>query len=138
HALGQPAPDNGNEADARAVFASGDAVTSGLHRADPSRPWAASITVPVWRDGRVAYALSVELRPQRLSELLIGQQLPELWNARVYDNHQRLVARSGELGHASAHDLGTPIRPELAHALAQAQAGVGQVALAAHGQDQGR
>jgi len=123
HAPGATLPDNGNEADVRAVFASGDAVTSGLHRGDPSQPWLASITVPVWREGRVAYALTVDLRPQRLTELLAGQQLPERWNARIFDNHQRLVSRSGE----PERGIGTAIRPELAQALAHAD--LGQVRL---------
>ncbi|WP_036166467.1 response regulator [Massilia sp. 9096] len=130
HPLGAAPPDNGNEADVRAVFASGNAVTSGLHRASPGQPWLASITVPVWRDGRVAYALSVELRPQRLNALLAGQQLPESWNARIFDNHQRLVARSGP----AERGIGMPIRPELAQALAHAD--LGQVALL--GRDAGR
>jgi PAS domain S-box-containing protein len=123
HPLGAPVLDNGNEADVRAVFASGDAVTSGLHRSSPGQPWVASITVPVWREGRVAYALSVELRPQRMTELLAGQQLPERWNARIFDNHQRLVARSGE----PDRGIGAPIRPELAQALAHGD--LGHVAL---------
>jgi two-component system sensor histidine kinase/response regulator len=129
HALGEAVPDNGNEADVRAVFASGDAVTSGLHRAGPAQPWLASITVPVWREGRVAYALTVELRPQRLTELLAGQQLPERWNARIFDNHQRLVAHSGPV----ERGVGAPIRAELAQALAHGD--VGQVSL--HGREQG-
>jgi len=119
-AYGMPLPANLDDADVKRVFASGDAVTSGLRRGDAGQPWAISITVPVWRDGAVAYALSVELRPRRLAELLESQHLPEHWNAQVFDNHQRLVARGGDL----VRVMGTPMRPELAAALATKDSGV--------------
>jgi PAS domain S-box-containing protein len=123
HPYGARLPPSGNEADVRAVFASGDVVTSSLHREDPGLPWVVSITVPVWREGRVAYALSVELRPHRLSELLTGQQLPDNWNARVYDRRQRMVARSGEL----ERGIGTPMNAELARAAAHSDAGLAKL-----------
>ena len=110
---------SGNEADIRRVFATGEAVTSGLHRGNPAQPWVISIAVPVWREGQVAYALSVEQRPRRLAELLAGQQLPERWGAQVYDNHGRLVARSGE----PVQSIGTPIPAGLGAALARSPSG---------------
>nr|WP_229481861.1 PAS domain-containing protein [Massilia sp. JS1662] len=127
HALGSVLPARGNEADIRAVFASGDAFTSGLHRGDATQPWVISITVPVWREGKVAYAVTVELRPRRLQELLANQNLPPHWTALVFDNQRRLVAYRG---HAS-HDIGDPMRPELAAALARRPVGI--VELVAHG-----
>jgi PAS domain S-box-containing protein len=120
HAYGQLLAPAGNEADLRQVFASGDAVTSGLHRAGAAQGWVISIAVPVWRDGKVAYALSVELRPRRLAELLANQHLPERWNAQVFDNHRLMVARGGDL----MRTIGSPMRPELAAALDQRHAGV--------------
>ncbi|HEX8784935.1 MAG TPA: PAS domain-containing protein, partial [Telluria sp.] len=120
HPYGAPIPPNGNEDDVRAVFASGDEVTSGLHRGDPGQPWVISITLPVWRGGKVAYALTVELRPRRLTELLTTQQLPAHWNARVYDNHLRLVARSGELDRG----IGNVIHADLAQALTHTHDGL--------------
>jgi len=124
HSYGAQLPPNGNEGDVRAVFASGDVVNSSLRREDPGLPWAVSITVPVWRAGKVAYALSVELRPQRLSEMLVNQQLPDNWNARIYDGRLRLVARSGEL----ERGIGTPMHPELARAVAQGDSGMARLA----------
>jgi PAS domain S-box-containing protein len=126
HAFGAALPPSANQADLRAVFSSGDAVISGLHRDAPAQPWVISIAVPVWREGQVAYALSVELRPRRLGELLASQQLPEHWTARVFDQQHRLVARSGEL----LREIGSPMLPELAAALARSPAGL--VELASH------
>jgi len=129
HAFGSmpPADAHADAADVRQVFAGGDAVTSGLHRAAPAQPWVVSITVPVWNQGKVAYALSVELRPRRLNELLASQHLPAHWNAQVFDNRGRLVARGGDL----VSTTGTPMHPELAAALARRDAGT--VALSARG-----
>jgi PAS domain S-box-containing protein len=127
HAYGQLLAPAGNEADLRQVFASGDAVTSGLHRAGAAQGWVISIAVPVWRDGKVAYALSVELRPRRLAELLADQHLPERWNAQVFDNHRLMVARGGDL----MRTIGTPMRPELAAAVERRHTGV----VALSGQD---
>jgi PAS domain S-box-containing protein len=119
HAWGTALASSGNEADLRRVFASGDSVTSGLHRGSAAQPWVISIAVPVWREGKVAYALSVEQRPRRIAGLLAGQQLPERWDAQVYDNHGRLVARNGE----SVEGTGSPIPPELRAALARSPSG---------------
>ncbi|WP_229503778.1 PAS domain-containing protein [Massilia putida] len=127
HTFGSVLPARGNEADIRTVFNTGDTVTSGLHRGDATQPWVISIAVPVWRDGKVAYALTVELRPRRLQELLASQTLPPHWSALVFDNHRRLVAFRAHTEHA----IGDPMRPELARALAGAPVGI--VELVDHG-----
>jgi two-component system sensor histidine kinase/response regulator len=119
HPFGTALPSSGNETDVRRVFERGEAVTSGLHRGNGAQPWVISIAVPVWREGAVAYALSVEQRPRHIAELLAGQQLPERWDAQVYDNHGRLVARSGE----AVRGIGTAIPPELQAALARSPSG---------------
>jgi PAS domain S-box-containing protein len=127
HAVGSVLPARGNEADIRGVFATGDAVTSGLHRGDPTQPWVISITVPVWHEGKVVYALTVELRTRRLQELLANQNLPPHWSALVFDNHRRLVAVRGH----TEHEIGDAMRPELAKELARTP--VGLVELTGHG-----
>jgi two-component system, sensor histidine kinase and response regulator len=121
---GTPLAAQGNEAAIRRVFASGDALTSGLHRADARAPWLISIEVPVWRDGKVAYVLSVLQRPKRMAELLDQQNLPPHWFAAVYDDQQRLVARSIDQAGAA----GARMEPSLAAALAHAGRGVAALA----------
>jgi len=128
HAFGSPLPPPADgdtdadvtRADLRTVFAGGDAVVSGLRRAGSARPWGIAITVPVWAGDKIAYALTVELRPRRLAELLAAQQLPPHWNAHVYDRNGLLVARAGELVRA----IGAPMRRELAAALPGHDSGV--------------
>jgi len=106
----------------RRVFGGASAV-AGLQRAGPLQPWSVAIVVPVWRGGKVAYALSVEMPPRRLAELLAGQHLPGDWHAQVFDGSGLLVARGGDL----VRTVGTPMRPELAAALARRDIGVAAV-----------
>ena len=127
HAFGSVLAPRGNEDDIRTVFASGDAFTSGLHRGDATQPWVISITVPVWREGKVAYAVTVELRPRRLQELLANQTLPHGWSAIVFDNHRRLVAYRGH----TPHGIGDRMHPDLARAVGRNAVGI--VELTAHG-----
>jgi two-component system sensor histidine kinase/response regulator len=123
-----PAPPAMAGADAlRRVFDGGASVVAGLRRAGRLQPWSVVILVPVWRAGEVAYALAVEVRPRRLAGLLAGQHLPEHWHAEVFDGQGLLVARGGDL----ARTIGTPMRPELAAALASRDLGV--IALDARG-----
>jgi PAS domain S-box-containing protein len=125
HAWGSLLTASGNEDDVRRVFESGDVVTSGLHHGNATQPWVISIAVPVWREGKVAYALSVEQRPRRIAELLAGQQLPERWDAEVYDNHGRLVARSGNaMPGDPARSIGAPLPPAIGAAQANSPTGI--------------
>jgi PAS domain S-box-containing protein len=117
---GPTPPAHGNGAQIRRVFASGETVTSGLHRADPSQPFVFSISVPVWQDGKVAYALSVLLRPKRLGDLLAAQHLPENWVAELFDSQQLIVARNVDL----TRHIGERMRPALAARAASEKAGV--------------
>jgi PAS domain S-box-containing protein len=117
---GPTPPAHGNEAQIRRVFASGETITSGLHRADPSQPFVFSISVPVWQDGKVAYALSVLLRPKRLGDLLAAQHLPENWVAELFDSQRLIVARNVDL----TRHIGEHMRPALAARAAIDKAGV--------------
>jgi PAS domain S-box-containing protein len=111
---------DGNEADVKRVFATGDAVATGLRQADPGQPELMTILVPVWRHGQVVNALGVQLRPRQLADLLAEQHLPEQWVAEVYDHEQRSVARSADL---AAH-LGERMPAPLVTRLAQTDAGI--------------
>ena len=119
-AYGAPLPPLGNPDDIRRVFASGDTVASGLHEAEGDQPYALSVDVPVWIEGKVRYVLSVLLRPRRLAELLESQHLPDSWVAEIYDKRLLMVSRSSD---PSAH-VGSPMAPALAAELAKAERGI--------------
>jgi two-component system, sensor histidine kinase and response regulator len=118
--FGSPIKPDGTEPDVKRVFATGETVATGLRSQTPDEPLLMSIIVPVWRNGEVAYALSVQLRPKRIADLLAGQHLPADWVADVYDNEQRVVARSADL---TAH-LGAPMAAALARQLALSDTGI--------------
>ncbi|MBQ5941808.1 PAS domain-containing protein [Massilia sp. AB1] len=115
YSYGAPLPLLGNPDDIRRVFATGDSIASGLHRAEGDQPYALSVDVPVWIDGKVRYVLSVLLRPRRLTELLESQHLPDGWAAEIYDKRLLMVSRSSD---PSAH-VGAPMAPALAERLAR-------------------
>ncbi len=98
YTFGDPLPLAGNEEDLRQVAAGGNTVASGLQRMDAGRQFALAVNVPIWKDGKVRYVLSVHLRPRRLAELLDSQHLPPGWVAEIYDRRLRLVARSADGG----------------------------------------
>jgi PAS domain S-box-containing protein len=122
--FGSPIPPDCNEPEVKRVFADGEAVATGLRSPGLGQPQVISIIVPVWKNGKVAYALSVQLRPKRIAALLAEQHLPSQWIAEVFDNEQRMVARNADLtSHIGAH-----MPAELERQLARADAGIAPLA----------
>ncbi|HEX6634830.1 MAG TPA: sensor domain-containing diguanylate cyclase [Usitatibacter sp.] len=91
--LGQPLPMHGNPAQLREVFATGRPVTSGLYRGGVLGRPVMSVDVPVLRDGKVVYDLSVGELPGRFLAILKEQHLPEGWIGAVFDREGTIVAR---------------------------------------------
>ena len=78
----------------RRVFASGDAQVSNLFHGSSSRDALISIDVPVRLDGRVAYDLSLAIRPHTLHRVLLEQRLPADWSAALVDANGVLISRT--------------------------------------------
>jgi diguanylate cyclase (GGDEF)-like protein len=95
-APGEPLPMHGNPAQLRAVFESGQPVLSDLYTGGVLRRPVVSVDVPVFRDGRVVYALSIGALPERFGAVLSGQQLPAGWIGAVFDATGTVVARTQE------------------------------------------
>ena len=112
-------PPPANLGSIRKVLDRGDAVVSGLHAPGPGQPPVVSAEVPVWRDGKVMYVLSAQVRPRRIADLLAAQQLPEGWVAEVFDSGGLVVARN--IDHA--RHLGGRMNAVLAEALAHGPEG---------------
>jgi diguanylate cyclase (GGDEF)-like protein len=94
--LGQPLPMHGNPAQLREVFATGRPVVSGLYRGGVLGRPVMSVDVPVLRDGKVVYDLSVGELPGRFLAILKEQHLPEGWIGAVFDRDGIIVARTQE------------------------------------------
>ncbi|MFI5341855.1 MAG: PAS domain S-box protein [Candidatus Methylomirabilales bacterium] len=79
-----------------------------------------AVTVPVLREGKVRYALTMTLGPERLTQLLGRQQLPASWVAAINDRQRRVVTRS-VLGDTR---VGKPMVEWLAAATQASQSGI--------------
>ncbi len=79
-----------------------------------------AVTVPVLREGKVRYALTMTLGPERLTQLLGRQQIPASWVAAISDRQRRVVARSV----LADTRVGKPLVEWLAAATQASQSGV--------------
>jgi PAS domain S-box-containing protein len=93
---GQALPMRGNLDQLRKVFATGKRQLSSVYTGNVGHNQQLAIDLPVWRNGKVVYALAVIIRPERLGQLLRNQQLPPQVVAGIIDNHGMLVARNVE------------------------------------------
>jgi diguanylate cyclase (GGDEF)-like protein len=116
---GEPLPMHGNPAQLRAVFETGRPVVSDLYVGGVLGRPLMSVDVPVFRDGKVVYDLSIGDLPDRFLTILSEQQLPPGWIGAVFDTTGTIVARTQE------HDrfLGKKGAPELVERIGQATEG---------------
>ena len=94
--LGERLPAHGNPDQLLAVLASGRPVVSDLYVGGVMRRPVMSVDVPVLRDGRMVYVLSVGVLPERFRAILGGQKLPAGWIGAVLDRSGTIVARTQE------------------------------------------
>ncbi|MBJ6727370.1 sensor histidine kinase [Geomesophilobacter sediminis] len=92
--LGTPLPKRNNPEQVRQVFATAKPVVSNLFQGAVTKRLLISIDVPILRDGRVVYDLSMTFPAARLSALLARQKLPESWYASIIDRNQVVIART--------------------------------------------
>ena len=111
---------NPHAATIKKAFSTGEAQTSDLARSTPERPFLAAVDVPVRRDGEVAYVLSAQLAPNRMTRLITDLNLPTGWHAGVLDAQHRIVTRSRE----PDRWVGSKTNPLLSAALQQSGHGV--------------
>ncbi len=108
-AFGDSLPLHGNPAQLRRIFETGEPVVSDLYMGGVTRRALVGIDVPVRREGRVIYDLSMGFLPTRLGEILTRQGLPAGWVASIFDSHGTIVARTHDpatyVGHKGAAGL---------------------------------
>ena len=91
---GVPLPRRGTPESAEKVFATGKGVVSDLYAGALSKRLLVSIDVPVMRDGRVAYDLSMVIPAVRLGDILLRQRLPQGWIGGLLDTRGIIAART--------------------------------------------
>jgi diguanylate cyclase (GGDEF)-like protein len=94
---GEQLPRHGNPEQLRKVFETGRTVVSDVYVGGLLRRPLMSIDVPVFRDGKVVYDLSIGILPERFLRILSDQRLPPGWISAVFDSTGTIVARTHEM-----------------------------------------
>ena len=108
----------GNQA-IKTVLETGQPIFSDLFMGLVSKLNLLSVTVPVVRDGKVAYALSVAVTSDHLTDLLREQGLPADWMAVLVDRKGIIIARTV----APEKFVGRPASPSLVENLSRSENG---------------
>jgi Cache domain len=115
--FGEPLPSQGDPGGLLRVFDTGMPLISGLFQGRLTRSYIVGVGVPVRRDSEVRYALSAGLAPDRLSQLLAQQNLPQGWIAGILDGSGIIVARTVE----AERLIGQKGSPELVRRMQEAR-----------------
>lgn len=107
--FGASLPHHGNPVQLHAVFASAQPVISDLYLGGVTRQPVISIDVPVLRNGKVVYDLSMGLLPSQFLEILRKQRIDAANVAVIFDSRGVIVARTWDqdrfVGHSGASSL---------------------------------
>ncbi len=96
HPFGETLPLYGNPEHLRHVFETGRPAVSDLFVGAVLHRPLVSVDVPVMRDGKVVYDISVGILPDRLAGILSQHRLPPGWIAAIFDKTGTIVARTHE------------------------------------------
>jgi PAS domain S-box-containing protein len=77
-----------------AIFREGKPIVSDVFYGKNAQQYLVAVAVPVVRGGKVVNCLTLNFSPDRLTRLLLRQQLPASWVAAINDQQRRVVARS--------------------------------------------
>lgn len=116
---GTALPLHGDMEGVRDVIKSGQQEVSDLYFGTVANHYLVSVDLPVTRNGKVKYILSMQSFPDRLEEILARQRVPEGWVATVLDGNAIVVARTRD----AARFVGTPATPGLRKTMAQTSEG---------------
>jgi len=117
--FGAPLPQTAAPDMVQAVFRDGKPFTDMAFGAVAQR-YVISNSIPVFRDGKVVFCLSLNFGPERLTRLLQSQRFPPTWVAAISDSQRRVVARSRD---AEAR-VGKPVVEWFAAATRAAENGI--------------
>ncbi|MGZ3254652.1 MAG: diguanylate cyclase domain-containing protein [Burkholderiaceae bacterium] len=117
--FGQPLPARDYLDQVHRVFETGKPVISDLFTGGELHHPVIAVTVPVWRNGKVHYVLSVGILPEQLSKILSEQRLQRERVAAVLDSQGVIAARTLE----PQKYVGQKATPVLLNRLHQVQEG---------------
>jgi len=125
--FGVPLPLHGDLSELRDVVRSAQPQVSDLYFGPTVQRLLTSVDVPVLRNGKVSYVLSMQYFGDPFGAILERQHIPPEAIATVYDSTARIIWRN----RGSRDDIGRRADPALASALLRAPEGVVEV----HGAD---
>ena len=103
----------------KSVLETGEPVISDLFMGLVSKRPSLATTVPVIRDGNIAYGLSMVTLPGNFATLLREQGLPHEWNAVIVDRNGTIISRNPD----AERFVGRPVSPKLRGLLSQSDQG---------------
>lgn len=120
--FGASLPRHGSPEQIAKIFATGQPAISDLFIGGVRKRYLITVDVPVWKNGKVAYALSMALLPENLSHLLTEQELPPGWISAIFDSRGVIVART----HSPEKFIGQSGSPILVERMRQSQKGLSE------------
>gem|GEM_PF-2500476 len=120
--FGTPLPRRTNQEVVRRIFAYGKPVISDLYRGAVTGLPMIAIDVPVLRDGKVTYALSMAISAQQMTTILTQLTLSRGWYGTLIDKQKRIITRTID----SSHYIGKVTAPAFRQAIAKGPLGVSE------------
>ncbi|WP_096704650.1 sensor histidine kinase [Magnetospirillum sp. 15-1] len=109
--LGTPLPRHGAPEQIEKVLAAGRPAVSDLFMGGVIHRPLISVDVPVWKNGKAVYDISMAILPEHLGHILTEQQLPPGWIAAIFDSRGIIIARTHQ-PEKFVGQSGTPILVE--------------------------
>ncbi len=120
---GAPLPRHGNDDQLRGVRETGEPVVSDVYVGAVARKPLVSIDIPVFRDEKVDFVLSVGMLPERLLRLLQQQRFKPTWTVAIIDRSGAIVARNRD----TERFVGQKVPPALLQAIAESASGLAEL-----------
>jgi two-component system sensor histidine kinase/response regulator len=117
---GSPLPTTGSAPALQLVFEADRRVLTDVFMGPVTGKPILAMGVPVQQDGKTVYSLNAGIFPQRIANILTGQQLPKAWISAVLDSTGHIVART----HDMDRYVGKLAVPDLVRMARESQEGV--------------
>ena len=116
---GTPLPKRNNPDIVRSIFETGKPIVSNLYFGAVTKRPLIAIDVPVFRDGKVVYDLSMTFPSDRMASILSQKKLSQDWYCTILDAKRVVVARTWQL----ERFVGKQVTPVLRQAMARDEEG---------------
>ena len=120
---GSVLPRAGDPALIERVFTSGKPIISNLYLGGVTKKPILSISAPVFKNGKLAYALDLGFLPSNFSKIIAAQNISQDWIVTIFDSNGTIVARNI----AEDKFRGKPGAPDLLRQMAIKPQGIAEI-----------